>query len=583
MEDSAIMICYRECLLNLEKFNGGEEYKILQFINNIERIGKMIDANDNLLYCMCMAKLDGEAKRWYEDNLSLIQWRQLKSALLERFTTSDSSSKIFEQLKERKQKPDETVTSYYDAIIKLCHTYDTSMSQRMMISWLENGIKNSLKIQIKRQMKSLSESARTTQAFLKIAKDEDELQNENVLEPQTTAPYVPYFANTVSTTIYASSTLRTPIYINVQVNNKQHQAIVDTGSAKKLHKSANCTSINIIGEIQLEVKIQGHKTFIIADVATNLITDLLLGNDWIIQNNVIIDSLQQHITLIDKNRRELATAPFVQPSNLQFSATNRQRTLSNNTQLGRMSYQAELNNHIILPVLSEDANYQPTHFKSFNYKRNNTQKSGFCDSLLREKRKVQFTDFTCGKEHHEEQQHQCHVCQEQFLSRNNLQQHLLQKCYPSAASLENNTINILDEETLNYNDREGGHVRDEPSNEIENMSDNGIQQNTMNDQNQQYIHHEPLTRSQRQSHKHRAKRYRYEIIRKIYHKFTITDIKKILIFMDIPYANINVVGSTLFLGVKNEQIKNIIDKILHSGIFTKKHYYYRRKKLRPDK
>ncbi|CAF0959319.1 unnamed protein product [Rotaria magnacalcarata] len=265
MQDSAIMICYRECLLNLEKFKGGEEYKLLQFIHNIERIGKMIDANDHLLYCMCMAKLDGEAQQ--------------------RFTTSDSSSEIFEQLKERR----------------------------------------------------------------------------------------------------------------------------------------------------------------------------------------------------------------------------------------------------------------------------------------------------------EEQQHQCYVYQEQFLSHNNLQQHLHQKCYPSEASLENNTINILDEETLNYNDREGGHVRDEPSNEIENVYDDGIQQNTMNDQNQQYIHHKPLTRSQRQNHKHRAKRYRYEIILKIYRKFTITDIKKILIFMDIPYVNTNVVGSTLFLGVKNEQIKNNIDEILHSVIFTKKHYYYRRKKLRPDK
>ncbi|CAF2564518.1 unnamed protein product [Rotaria sp. Silwood2] len=638
----------------------------------------MIDANDNILYCMCTAKLDGEAKRWYEDNISLIQWEQLKSSLLERFTTSDSSSKIFEQLKERKQKLNEKITSYHDAVIKLCREYDSSMSQKMMISWLQNGIKDSLKTQIKRQMKLLPESARTTQAFLKIAKDEQELQEEDSSEQEPhnlptnysqrnqeaivksysftqhdsqrrscsvcqrinhrtidcyyKKPYGCYkcgqsdhhirdcsqgFVLTgtcdgghssnkqqnPSTTNYASSTLRTPIYINVQVNNKQHPAIVDTGSAvtiinqqllkkiyhtefvykKKLHKSANCTPINIIGEIQLEVKIQGHKTLIIADVATNLITDLLLGSDWIIQNNVIIDSLQRHITLIDKNRRELATAPFVQPSNLQFSATNRQRKLSKNTQLGHISYQTELNNHLILPVLSEDANYQPTRFKSFIYKRNSTRKSGFCDSLLREKRKVRFTDFTCETERREEQQHHCYVCQEQLLSRNNLQQHLHQKCYPSEASLENDTINILDEQTLNYNDREGAHVRDELSNEIENMSDDDIQQDTMNNQHQQCINHKPLTRSQRQNRKHRAKRYRYEIIRKIYHKFTITDIKKILIFMNIPYVNINVVGSTLFLGIKNAQIQNNVDQTLHNGIFTEKHYYNMRKKLRPDK
>jgi hypothetical protein len=199
--DPAMMICYRECLSNLEKFNGDGEQKAVQFISSIERIGKMITANDNILYCMCTAKLVGEAKRWYEDNTQLTTWENLKPALLERFSTSDSSSKIFEQLKERKQKTDETITSYYDAIIKLCHEYDSSMSQKMMISWLENGIKDSLKIQIKRQMKLLSETARTTQAFLKIAKDEQELQDENRPEPEPTPAYTPYFANTVSTTL----------------------------------------------------------------------------------------------------------------------------------------------------------------------------------------------------------------------------------------------------------------------------------------------------------------------------------------------------------------------------------------------
>ena len=50
-------------------------------------------------------------------------------------------------------------------------------------------------------MKLLSESARTTQAFLKIAKDEQELQEENFSEPQPTSAYMPYFENTVSTTL----------------------------------------------------------------------------------------------------------------------------------------------------------------------------------------------------------------------------------------------------------------------------------------------------------------------------------------------------------------------------------------------
>ena len=201
VHDSAMMVCYRECLSNLEKFNGGEEKKVLQFVNNIERIGKMIDANDDILHCMCTAKLDGEAKRWYEDNMSLNQWEHFKSALLERFNASDTSSKVFEQLKERKQQIDESITAYYDAVMKLCREYDPSMSQKMMISWLENGIKDSLKLPIKRQMKLLSETARTTQAFLKIAKDEQELQEEHPSGFESTASYQPFFTNTVSTTL----------------------------------------------------------------------------------------------------------------------------------------------------------------------------------------------------------------------------------------------------------------------------------------------------------------------------------------------------------------------------------------------
>jgi hypothetical protein len=68
-----------------------------------------------------------------------------------------------------------------------------------MISWLQNGMKESLKTRIKRQMKLLSEPARTTKVFLKIAKDEQELQEENLLESEATSSYAPYFANAVST------------------------------------------------------------------------------------------------------------------------------------------------------------------------------------------------------------------------------------------------------------------------------------------------------------------------------------------------------------------------------------------------
>lgn len=195
-QDSAMMVCYRECLSNLEKFTGSDGRRIEKFIKNIERIGKMIDANENVLHCMCTAKLDGEAQKWYENTSPLTEWETFKSALLERFAHNDPSSKIFDKLKDRKQKIDESATSYYDDVIRLCNEYDSTMSQKMMISWLENGLKESLKIQVKRQMKSLQENERTTQSFLKFAKDEEELQDDG----KESTLYAPYFTNAISTT-----------------------------------------------------------------------------------------------------------------------------------------------------------------------------------------------------------------------------------------------------------------------------------------------------------------------------------------------------------------------------------------------
>ena len=322
-----------------------------------------------------------------------------------------------------------------------------------------------------------------------------------------------------------------PIFVNVQVNNKRQSAIIDTGSAvtiinqqllkkiyhkefihkHKLHRSANCTSINIIGEIRLEIKIQGHRTLVLADVATNLITDLLLGNDWITQNNVIIDSLQQHIFLADRHHRILAATPFIDPPEFQSSvlltdeitlapysercidvkftstmnnntealfepapnlypkrilltnailkvenkksrimiinANDRQRTLSKNTTLGYISNPFEWNNHLVLPVLQNRKNYQPTRCKQSNYERDPNPTGRPCGQSEHKKGKVRFRDFTCDEEYNEEQKHQCYVCQERFLTRNDLQQHLRQKCYPQdiREQIEKLTSHIKDQ------------------------------------------------------------------------------------------------------------------------------------------
>ena len=123
-----------------------------------------------------------------------------------------------------------------------------------------------------------------------------------------------------STIIKPSTTLLFPVHIKIRVNNHPTEAIVDTGSAisvihqnflktiqrnKFTHisqacQTANSTSLNIVGQIQLEILIKHIKTFVTAYVATNLITSILLDNDWINSNHVHHYGDKQYLTILDQ-------------------------------------------------------------------------------------------------------------------------------------------------------------------------------------------------------------------------------------------------------------------------------------------
>ena len=97
------------------------------------------------------------------------------------------------------------------------------------------------------------------------------------------------------------STIPSPVYTKLRVNDKSIEVIADTGSAISIihanfletieHKkfickirtcqTANSISLNIIGQIELEIKITHITTIVTVSVATNLITSILFGNDWI--------------------------------------------------------------------------------------------------------------------------------------------------------------------------------------------------------------------------------------------------------------------------------------------------------------
>ncbi|CAF5010221.1 unnamed protein product, partial [Rotaria sp. Silwood1] len=289
------------------------------------------------------------------------------------------------------QEENQSVISFYEDVIRKYRKSRQFITEQQVIMVLQNGVKNSLKEHLIRNEKEIKKP----EEWLQIAREEEHIQKRiqqknNIphQEPKT----LPFFEHTLptatiqptSTNIHLSS--QQPFtshhyyknqhqqststnnrtyskqndHLTFQHNRKDYPgnktqqsnlSLIDTGSAitiihqhllndiphEKLipktinHLSANCSTLNIIGEILLEINVNGLKTTVIADVTTNLVTNLILGSDWIQSNNVYILTPEQRIMI--RSRGKEVSTPFVKPPLLNYPAT--------------------LINHITLPPFSE--------------------------------------------------------------------------------------------------------------------------------------------------------------------------------------------------------------------------------------
>ena len=125
-----------------------------------------------------------------------------------------------------------------------------------------------------------------------------------------------------------------PLFIRAQINRTYHNILLDTGSSitiirnrflqriyhntfepsQNSYISANCTTINIIGKVQLEIKINGLSTFVTSCVASNLVTDVLVGTDWLNQYILCLDISTRRLTL-QYNTGQTTTTSLIQSNN----------------------------------------------------------------------------------------------------------------------------------------------------------------------------------------------------------------------------------------------------------------------------
>jgi len=186
-------------LKELQKFTGDSTQKVTQFINAVEHLRTFTPLTDVMLHSVATLKLSGSAFNWYDNNRdSLDSWSLLKTNLFARFKPSLSVAKT--QLKERRQQPGESLLEYYDDVIDLCKQVDSTMPLHMIVDYLQDGVRNELKIHIKRRLKALPDAPSPAQ-FLTIARDEDELQQELLqYQSSTITTAQPYFAHITAAT-----------------------------------------------------------------------------------------------------------------------------------------------------------------------------------------------------------------------------------------------------------------------------------------------------------------------------------------------------------------------------------------------
>jgi transposase InsO family protein len=287
-----------------------------------------------------------------------------------------------------------------------------------------------------------------------------------------------------------------PIHIKIHVNDKPTETIIDTGSAisiinlnflktmqhnkfvyqNRTCRTANSTPLNIIGYIELTIKIKHIETFVVAYVATNLITSILLGNDWIDTNHVHLFGDQKYLTLPDQYGH-LTRISYMKPQCLNYpallidqitlpprsqtlveiksqitnannlifepngnhhakfifmphtllniydnktkvlliNAENRQQTLSKNTRIGTISRDITLSIYATSNQMETDS-----------FTNGNRQCSSKSLQYLKQTRAVSFTKNNSSQSKSDTY---CHQCKEYFLSGNDLQKHLRAQCY----------------------------------------------------------------------------------------------------------------------------------------------------------
>jgi len=176
MADQTLLTKARQAPFDdLPNFSGHPSEDVERFLKSIKNITKATDeSNNHEILEIVRGKLIQSAGIWFDNNEpNFKKWSDFETAFRNRYFSTTSTHKKFDTLKQRKQLPDEPITSYFDDIINLCREIDSNMSEKIIIQYLMSGINPDFKKELSRRESSIN----TLNEFLKYAKIEQDLHD----------------------------------------------------------------------------------------------------------------------------------------------------------------------------------------------------------------------------------------------------------------------------------------------------------------------------------------------------------------------------------------------------------------------
>lgn len=168
---------------DLPNFSGYPSEDAERFLKSIKNIAKANDSStDQQFLEIVRGKLTQAAGSWFDDHESqFTKWSDFETAFRNRYFSTTIITAKFDKLSQRKQRYDESVTTYFDDITTLCREIDPKISDRIIIQHLMKGINPEIRKELTRRQSAIT----TLTEFLRMAKLEQDIHDTSTQIQET--------------------------------------------------------------------------------------------------------------------------------------------------------------------------------------------------------------------------------------------------------------------------------------------------------------------------------------------------------------------------------------------------------------